>query len=162
MKYSLFAFIFLCTIFSLVPIGCENTELQKSISIDDQQIMPRTTCNDCPQNYCCSSVQSLQGSILLTFCGVTSPNVTTTSCTDTWGNCSISGYELNMSLGASPATEIFCVAPNSAFSVSSTGTGSVRITCQYGQLTPVSIDLYFPGKNYVYVDGDCIVSGHCP
>ena len=163
MKYSLFSFIIVCTIFTLVPTGCENTELRQSISIDDEQITLRTTCNDCPQNYCCSSVQNLgDDPITLSFCGVVSPDLSSTTCSDTWGNCTISGYILNMYLDESPDTEIFCVAPNSTFRVQSSNPGSVRITCQYGQLTPVSIDLYFPGTNYVYVDGDCVVSGHCP
>lgn len=163
MKYSLFSFILLCTIFTLVPTGCENTELQKTISTDDVQITPRTTCNDCSQDYCCSSVMNLESSITLTFCGVYSTSMSTTPCSDNnFGNCPISGYEWTFLLGGSSATEIFCAPQNSAFSVSSAGNGSVRITCQYGQLTPVSIDLYFPGTNYVYVDGDCVVSGHCP
>ncbi len=149
--------------YALLTASCEKADLQKPFPTNDEQITNRTTCNDCPVNYCCSSVQNLEdGNITLSFCGVVSPNVSATPCSDTWGNCSISGYVLTMTLGASPSTEIFCVAPNTAFRVQSANTGSVRITCQYGQLMPVSIDLYFPGTNYVYVDGECVVSGHCP
>lgn len=162
MKYSLFSFILLCTIFTLIPTGCENTELQKSIPIDDVRITPRTTCNDCPMDYCCSQVQSLEGAIDLIFCGVYGTSLTSTPCSDDWGNCPISGYELPINLLSYLATDLFCAPINSAFRVRSGDDGSIRITCQYGQLTPYSIDLYFPGTNYVYVDGDCIVSGHCP
>lgn len=85
MKYTLFSFILLCTLFTLVPTGCENAELQKSIPIDDVRITPRTTCNDCPMNYCCSQVQSLEGEIDLIFCGVYGTSLTSTPCSDDWG-----------------------------------------------------------------------------
>lgn len=158
--FSIFIFSFSLLAFNY---GCEKADMQKPIVLDETQIEPRTTCNDCEDGDCCSAVMNLGTSFSLTFCGVYSTGMSTTPCSDNhFGNCPISGFEWTFTLGGFPAFEIFCVPQNSAFSVSSTGTGSVRITCQYGQIAPYSIDLYFPGTNYVYVDGDCIVSEHCP
>lgn len=146
----------------MVFMACDKADIQKSIPGDDLKVTPRTTCNDCPVNYCCCTVQNLEDGFPIDFCGVNSPNLSTTACSDTWGNCSISGYVLSMNLGSYPATEVFCAPSNGAFRVQSSTSGHVRINCQYGQVTPYSIDLYFPGTNYVYVGSDCVVSGHCP
>lgn len=153
----------ICLFLLAFNYGCEKADIQKPIISEDTKIMPRTTCNDCDNDECCSGVMNLEGQITLKFCGVYSTNMSSTPCSDDgFGNCPISGFEWTFLLGAFPSTEIFCVPQNSAFSVSSTGDGSVRISCQYGQLTPFSIDLEFPGKYYIYADGDCIVSEHCP
>jgi len=47
-------------------------------------------------------------------------------------------------------------------STSGSGTGTVRITCQYGQLGSISEDVNLPGQGFLYVDEDCIISTHCP
>jgi hypothetical protein len=163
MKINNYFPIFICMISLFVFSSCEKAELQNTIGKENPIITrgPTIDCGDCPVNYCCCWVQNLDDQLDLSFCGVESPNLTTTTCSETWGNCSISGYILPVSLSPTDS-EIFCAAPNSAFSVQSMSSGSARITCQYGQLSPVSIDLYFPGKKYVYVGSDCIVSGHCP
>lgn len=163
MKTYIIPLCLICCFLLSVNYGCEKADIQKPIDSSQTPIQQRTTCNDCDSGECCSSVTNLEGSITLTFCGVNSTSMSSTPCSDNhFGNCPISGYEWTFLLGASPATEIFCVPQGSSFSVTSTGSGSVRITCQYGQFSPVSIDLYFPGTNYVYVDDECVVSGHCP
>jgi len=154
MKYSLFAFIFLCTIFSLVPIGCENTELQKSLPKDDERITTRTIeCEDCPEEDCCCGVQLLSNiNSNLELCGTSSPDNTTTACGPTYvGNCTIVGYILNLALNGIYDTELFCMPQNRAFSIKANSTGTYRISCQAGQIGPQSIDVNIPANSTAYI-----------
>jgi len=150
-----------CFMATLLNSGCEKADLQKSLT-KDGAITPRTTCGNCPVNYCCCAVERLDNNIDLELCGVYSFDTSPTPCSDTWGNCTISGYLLPISLMGSGDYEIFCAAASSAFRVKSSITGTVRVTCQYGQVSPVSTDLTFPGTSYVYINGSCEVSQHCP
>ena len=166
MKINHFLPMMLCFSFLLTTVGCDKAELQKPV-VDNQPIVPRgptIECSDCPVDYCCCAIEWISTPILpsFTFCGVTSPNVSTNTCSDMWGTCTISGYQLTIGLTGLYDLDLFCAAPNSAFSVSSNAIGTARISCQYGQLGAISTDLTFPGKKYVYVDDNCEVSQHCP
>ena len=158
----------ICFSFFLAVVGCEKAEIQKPVG-NNEPIVPRgptVECTDCPVDYCCCAVEwiTATGSTqTLDFCGVTSPNISTNQCSDMWGNCNISGYLLTIGLSSQYDYELFCAAPNSAFSVSSsTASGTARITCRYGQYGATSTDIVFPGKGYIYVDDICDVSQHCP
>jgi hypothetical protein len=165
MKYNNYFLIFICMISFFVFSSCEHAELQKS-SIDDQKISTRTEieCEDCPVADCCCAVELLEGSnVQMEFCGTSSPNVSTVTCgPDYWGNCTIQGYILNLLLQNVSEFEIFCMPVSSAFWIKSQDTGSVRITCKYGQTGYTSQDVTFPGKTNLFVDGECDISGHCP
>jgi len=154
----------LCFSFLLTTVGCDKAELQKPV-VDNQPIVPRgptVECSDCPVDYCCCAVEWITSTSVtqsLDFCGVTSPNISTNQCSDTFGSCNISGYLLTIGLTSQFDYELFCASPNSAFGVySSTASGTARISCRYGQLGATSVDIDFPGKGYVYVDDNCDVS----
>ncbi len=149
-----------------IATSCEKADFQKPL-VTQEPVDPRSPtieCEDCPVDYCCCAIQwiSQPASPSFNFCGVASPNLSTTQCSDMWGNCSISGYLLTIGLIGYLDLDLFCAAPNSAFSVSSTSTGTARISCRYGQSGSSSTDITFPGKGYVYVDDNCDVSQHCP
>ena len=157
----------LCFSFLLTTVGCDKAELQKPV-VDNQPIMPRgpaIDCTDCPVEDCCCAVELIEdGPVSFELCGTSSPNVITTPCSDTWGTCSISGFLLPYTLNNLYDVEIFCMPLNSAFRIKSTSgssPGTVRITCQYGQLGSVSEDVAFPGQAFFYVDEECVISTHC-
>jgi hypothetical protein len=158
----------ICFSFILGAVGCEKPDLQKPFDNNEPIIVrgPALSCEDCPVEDCCCAVELISGAgVSFELCGTSSPNVTLTSCSDTWGNCSISGFLLPYSLTAPPALEVFCMPLGSAFRIKSTsgsGNGTVRITCQYGQLGSVSEDINLPGQGFYYVDEDCVISTHCP
>ena len=165
MKTNTFLAMMICFSFLFSSIGCEKAEVQKPV-ITQEPVVPRSPtieCEDCPVDYCCCAIQWLETAPnpVFNFCGVYSPNISTTPCTDTWGLCSISGYLLTIGLSGLYDLDLFCAAPSSAFSVSSTDTGTARISCRSGQGGSTSTDVTFPGKRYVFVDGDCDVSQHC-
>ena len=147
MKINHFLPMMLCFCFLLNTVGCDKAELQKLV-VDNQPVVPRgpaLSCEDCPVDDCCCAVQLVTGSgVSFELCGTSSPNVITTPCSDTWGNCPISGFLLPYSLNVPPDLEVFCMPLGSSFRIKSTsgsGTGTVRITCQYGQGATISEDV---------------------
>jgi hypothetical protein len=165
MKKIHFPIYLLCFFLMAIDYGCEKADLQKAV-VTQEPVVPRDPtieCDDCPVDYCCCAIQWLETdpNPVFTFCGVYSPNMSTTPCSDTWGLCAISGYLLNIGLSTQYDLDLFCAAPNSAFSVSSMANGTARISCHYGQGGSTSTDVTFPGKRYVFVDDSCDVSQHC-
>lgn len=168
MKLTINQLILCCMTSIALLTACEKAEVQKPV-VDNQPILPRgpdLNCEDCPVEDCCCAVELVIGtSVQFELCGTSSPNNTTTTCSDTWGLCSISGFLLPYTLTQQSALQVFCMPLGSAFRIKSTsgsGNGTVRITCQYGQLGSVSEDVNLPGQGFLYVDEDCIISAHCP
>ncbi len=158
----------LCFSFLLTTVSCDKAEVQKPI-VNNQPIVPRgpaLSCEDCPVEDCCCAVELIDGGpVSFELCGTSSPNVLTTPCSDTWGSCSISGFILPYTLTSLFDLEIFCMPINSAFRIKSTSgssAGTVRISCQYGQAATISEDISFPGQGFFFIDGDCVISTHCP
>lgn len=59
MKKFHFSIYLFCFFLLAINYVCEKADLQKPIISDDKKIMPRTTCNDCDNDECCSGVQNL-------------------------------------------------------------------------------------------------------
>jgi hypothetical protein len=168
MKLTINQLILCCMTSIALLTACEKADIQKPV-VDNQPIVPRgpaIDCEDCPVEDCCCAVELIDlGPVSFELCGTSSPNVITTPCSDTWGNCSISGFLLPYTIMNLYDLELFCMPLGSSFRIKSTplsGSGTVRITCQYGQLGSVSEDVTFPGQAFFYVDEECVISTHCP
>jgi len=136
-KYSFFSILF-CLVFALIAISCEKADLQKSLK-DDSRINPRITeCAECPDNDCCCDVELVSGNnISLILCGTSSPDVTTTSCgTYNVGSCTISGFELPITFVNPHDKRLFCMPINAGFSITSSGSTVLKVSCQHGQTSP--------------------------
>ncbi|HZV69615.1 MAG TPA: hypothetical protein VFG10_08725 [Saprospiraceae bacterium] len=163
MKNTVFSFIFICSIFIMMTTACERTDLQKSSINNNEKITPRIDdCGDCPPEDCCCGVQMLSsGSPTLRLCGTTSPDNTMFTCGPTFvGECEIGGFILILPLSGLGDKEGFCMAQNTAFSIVSTATVSVRITCQYDLTSPQHQDVILTANTpqYFSVNGDCEVN----
>ena len=120
------------------------------------------SCDDCPVNSCCCEALLISGSsIALELCGTNSPDNTSTTCSGSSGNCNVSGRILNLSLSSfGPTGALFCMAPGNPFRITSTsGSGTVRLSCQWGQLSPQSVDIAFPTTRFLDVNSSCEIAG---
>lgn len=168
MKTKLFSYIIFCLCLCLT-YSCEKAELQKTVSSDNPQITPRVDdCDDCPNvdDCCCSiSIQSGQSGDFQ-ICGTTDGDATI--CSDD-SSCSydVNGYQHSFfTLTGNDLTQIFCMAPTTAFWIkrtSPTGTTHVTLTCQHGQGSPqlINFTANSPFKRFYDVSAECELTG-CP
>jgi len=153
----------LCFCLSAFWMSCEKAEIQKSAK-DDTRISARIDeCADCDEGDCCCGAQLLSyNTVHLTLCGTTSPDVSTNTCGGSSGSCSVSGYELYITLTDHLDKGLFCMGKSSAFSITSDAAGTVRVSCQNDQIGAQYQDLVFPnggGTYYYSVNSGCYVLG---
>lgn len=150
--------------------ACEKAEIQKPLTMNVSPIDSRSSCSHCPISDCCCSVEFVSGGpFIFSLCGSTHTGLSTTPC----GPFEIPGmagcpdvtasyYQGPFNISSSAGPEIFCVPTNASFMLqSSSGSGSVRITCQHGQASPQSVTptITSPNKYFFTTNGDCELSG---
>jgi hypothetical protein len=158
--------IFIWLLFVVIMTSCEKTEIQKTTSIEEVLIAPRTDCQYCPDSpveHCCCSIEVLtMSTIAFEFCGTSGSKESITACGPITGvGCSgdIEGYTWTIQLNQNDK-QSFCMEPGTAFMLKVTnGNGFIRITCQEGETAPqnVIIPVSFPNKYYFDVNGVCEV-----
>jgi hypothetical protein len=152
-----FSFLILSFV-SLIFAACEKTESNHAkherlgIRADD--------CNDCPVDDCCCYVE-LDGSTsaVLTFCGTTNPDISSTVCGPIamQDPCpDVSGYYWNTTLNSfSNPNEFFCVAKQSSIMI---GVGNaptnLTLTCQYGQISSQVLNLSLSANEKLFFTAD--------
>ena len=151
-----------CCFLVSILFSCEKAEIQKSIPNDTAKIETRgDDCTNCPPEDCCCLVTLTEGtSAPLVFCGTTNPELSTSECEAVVTGCNeIQGYYWFTTLTSSPdPTEHFCVEKNTGFMIGIlTGSASLRVTCQVGQLAPqtVNVTVTSPNKVFFNVNDDC-------
>ena len=163
MKDRDFLFNFICSLFILMTISCDKSDLQKSLSNDDSKLTTRTDdCEDCPVNDCCCSIEYVSGNgVQIEVCGTTGPEIGTSTCGPIdIGSCiTISGYYWGpFYVDFSNNKYLFCMAENSSFMINAlAGSTSVKITCQEGLLAPQTVTptLTVFNRYYYTVNEDC-------
>ncbi|MEP6648121.1 MAG: hypothetical protein ABJC12_13610, partial [Saprospiraceae bacterium] len=155
--------------FLMLAYGCEKADIQKSVVTDDKKIETRAAnCDNCPTGDCCCHIIMTDGDgALLTFCGTTNPELSSTECMVHMQNCpDISGYYWISALNPlSNPDEFFCVPKNQSFMVGiGASSASFTLTCQYGQSLPqtLSFSLNSGQKLYYTADSDCVLSACHP
>jgi hypothetical protein len=139
MKTISFHLILLCFCLLTFNIGCEKAELQTSTASDPKGVNWRGPCDNCTSmNNCCSAI-TLTGSLNtnheFSICGTVDGDAVTceidpTDCTYPIDGLQHSYFVLNTS---GTTIHIFCVAPNTGFSIAhlNSGTATIVLTCQY-------------------------------
>jgi hypothetical protein len=155
--------ILFCLFAAFLMTSCEKSDIQKTTSLEENVILPRTDCQYCPDNHCCCSIEILSvGAMTFEFCGTSGSKESTTACGPTSiTGCSgdIDGYTWIIQVNPNDKRS-FCMEPGTPFMLKiSAGTGTVRITCQEGATTPqtVTIPVSSPNKYYFNVNGTCEV-----
>lgn len=146
MKKSFLFYILACMTSLFIFTSCEENADQAIKAQPDttKEITPRTIqdCEDCPDVHCCCAIELLEGDMAdLLFCGVYTAMIGTPCGPFTPpGNCpTVSGTSSTISLGGSnPTRGLFCVGTGGAFRLEYLGVDavSIRITCQYDDVTP--------------------------
>ncbi len=165
MKNNHYFYILLTLLLSTLMIGCEQkTELANALPHDDLAITNRYVdeCDDCPNmDDCCCEISWVSGSVEFELCGTSDGDGA--ACSDIISGCTtIDGLKNSSITFASSQSKLFCMAESQSFIIKNLGSssGTLNVSCQYGQLSPQSINVVFtgPGTRVVSVDGDCEVS----
>jgi hypothetical protein len=142
--------------------SCEKAEIQKSLTKDDQKIESRmSNCNQCPVSDCCCELTLLSGSApTIQMCGTSSPDLSDTECDLLINGCAATGHYKTAFLND---TTLFCMPINTAFSLRSSTSSVIRVSCQFGQTSPQYTDVTIgaSGTTTVFVNGSCEVD-ECP
>jgi len=163
MRNSLFLYI-LCLCLSTCWMSCEKADLQKSLT-GGPKISPRIDeCKECPEEDCCCGVQLLSSGTgtNLIICGTSSPDVTAILCGFVQGSCTVSGFELAITLASYLDKGLFCMPQNAGFSIYSTNAAVLRVSCQNDVTSPWFQDVTISANGTVYMtnNGSCQV-GFC-
>ena len=167
MKTSLSFSILFSMISMCIFISCEKSEIQKVVK-SNKHIEGRSCvddCSDCAVDDCCCSITLLSqpsGTIQIGLCGTSSPCLSTIACqAGSLGMCAdISGFEEPFSFTSQFETKMFCVPQGASFGITNTGTGTptMRLTCQVGQVTPQTVTITLntpPDKPFWQTNGSC-------
>lgn len=151
------------TVFTMM--SCEKTEIQKTTSVEEVSIVPRTDCQYCPVEHCCCSIEVLTDDhIEFEFCGTSGSKETIVVCgpiSITGCNGDIEGYTWVIELDQNEK-QSFCMEPGTPFMLKVlSGSGTIRISCQEGETSPqnVTIPVTSPNRYYFNVNGQCVVTG---
>ena len=145
MKKSFMLYIIACMSSFFLFVSCEQNELQKNEKPDTTlPVTPRTPvedCEDCPVDNCCCVIEILFGGPSnLLFCGVYSGMAGSTCGTFTPPSpcATVSGISTTIPLNLmNPTRGLFCLPTGGSFRLENTGQEiTIRITCQYGDITP--------------------------
>lgn len=170
MKTNQFQLILFCFCLIAITFSCEKADLQKSLPKDNVKITNRVAddCEDCPNvDDCCCSISIQSGEDAdFQICGTTDGDAV--NCSDDSGcTYEVDGLQHSFfNLSGSNLTEIFCMAPTTAFWIKRTtlsGTTTIAITCQHGQGSPQVVNFVATGpfKRFYDVSDECELTG-CP
>ena len=121
------------------------------------------SCDQCPQDDCCCSIESIPHSQTMSFrfCGTSDGTLTCN--TPGSGACStIMNGGQAISLSSTGFRKLFCMNPDNAFSVTNTtgGTATIILTCQHDQVNPQKDTITIANGVTVYFDttSGCVIS----
>jgi hypothetical protein len=164
MKYTLIFFIL--SSFTLYLTSCEKAEpaqVYESEHAKHERLGIRADdCSGCdPADCCCQVIGVSAGTINLTFCGTTNPDISTNVCGPIAldGCPDINGFSWFEALGQGD-DEFFCVQKGTSFMVGSSMASQFTISCQYGQTSPqiINISLSAGEKKYYTADNACFLT----
>lgn len=132
----------------MMTIGCERTDLQKSISNNNGLITPReiAECDECPNDDdCCCAIELMNTSnmIPIRLCGTSDGTISTCSIPTPPSPCSaISAGGQFKILDSTDPKLLFCMVKGNSLSISNSS-GSIpaiiRLTCQHDILNPQTV-----------------------
>jgi hypothetical protein len=151
MKITIYYLTFICSIFILLTIGCESSDLQKSSYKNKEKIAQRgiDDCSECPNvdDCCCLLRYTGLATVTLKICGTTDGDAATCMA-DVDGCETIDGLSHSQfTLSTGSQIELFCMLMVRGFCVENLGSGTanLQLTCQVGQTSPQTLNISIPG-----------------